>query len=152
MPYALRFTGRQPGLPEVTQRQLTINSADRPIGSGMISPNGKILVYGDGQGLHLQLIDTGETQNLSLPEELKGKDIYWENGSWFPDSTKFVVNSRPIGAAEILSSKSQNTSIWTFYIGSERARKLRDEAYACAVSPDGSLITFETNRGPLWRS
>ena len=32
-------------------------------------------------------------------------------------------------------------------MGGERPRKLRDEAFASAVSPDGSLISFETNRG-----
>jgi len=143
----MRRTVPEPGLPEVKQRQLTINSADRPIGSGMMSPNGKMLVYGDAQGLHLQLIDSGETRILPLPEELKGKDIDFEIGFWFPDSAKFVINSRPAGGAEIFSSKSQNTSVWIFFINGEAARKLRDEAYACAVSPDGSLISFETNRG-----
>lgn len=61
--FVMRRTVPEPGLPEVKQRQLTINSADRPIGFGMMSPNGKTLVYGDAQGLHLQLIDSGETQN-----------------------------------------------------------------------------------------
>ena len=147
--FVMRRTALEPGLPEVKQRQLTINSADQPIGSGMMSPNGKILVYGDAQGLHLQLIDSGETQILALPEELKGKDIDFEIGFWFPDSTKFVINSRPAGSQEIFPSKSENTSIWTFFVQGEAPRKLRDEAYACAVSPNGSLISFETNRGRL---
>jgi eukaryotic-like serine/threonine-protein kinase len=147
--FALRRAAPEPGLPEVKQRQLTINSADRPIGFGMISPNGKTLVYGDEQGLHLQRIDSGETQILSLPEELRSKNIELEIGSWFPDSTKFVMNSRPAGAQaqEIFSSKSESTSVWTFFVNGEAPRKLREEAYACAVSPNGSLISFQTNRG-----
>jgi Tol biopolymer transport system component len=147
--FVMRRTTPEPGLPEVKQRQLTINSADQPIGSGMISPNGKMLVYGDAQGLHLQLIDSGETQILPLPEELKNKNIELEIGFWFPDSTKFVMNSRPAGAQaeEIFSSKSESTSIWRFSVQGEAPRKLRDEAYACAVSPNGSLISFQTNRG-----
>ncbi|HEU5403449.1 MAG TPA: protein kinase, partial [Terriglobales bacterium] len=145
--FVMRRTDPESGLPEVKQRQLTINSEDRPIGSGMISPNGKMLAYGDARGLYLQLIDRGKTQILPLPEELKAKDIDFEIGFWFPDSTKFVINSRPAGGAEVFSSKSQSTSIWTFSVQDEAPRKLRDEAYACAVSPDGSLISFQTNRG-----
>jgi serine/threonine protein kinase len=145
--FVMRRTVPGPGMPEVRQRQLTINSADRPLGFGMISPNGKTLVYGDAQGLHLQLIDSGETQVLSLPEELKSKNIELEAAFWFPDSTRFVMNSRPAGAEEIFNSKSQSTTIWIFFAQGQAPRKLRDEAHACTVSPDGSLISFSTNRG-----
>lgn len=86
-------------------------------------------------------------KTLALPEELKSKNIELEIGFWFPDSTQFVMNSRPAGGEEIFSSKSQTTSIWTFFVQGEAPRKLRDEAYACAVSLHGSLISFETNRG-----
>jgi serine/threonine protein kinase len=144
---ATRPSVQGPGLPEVKQRQLTLNSADHPIGTGMMSPSGKTLVYSDAQGLHVMLISSGETQTLPLPDELRDKDIYWENGSWFPDSKRFVVNSR--AANGVFFSKSEGTSIWSFSVLGEAPRKLRDEAFACAVSPDGSSISFETNRGRL---
>ena len=143
--FATRPHVQGPGLPEIKQRQLTLNSADHLIGTGMMSPSGKTLVYSDAQGLHLKLISSGETQTLPLPDELKGKDIDWENGSWFPDSMRFVVNSR--AANGVFNSKSQSTSIWVFSVLGEAPRKVRDEAFACAVSPDGSFISFETNRG-----
>lgn len=144
--FVTRNRVRKPGLPEATQRQLTINSEDHPMGTGMISPSGKALVYGDAHGLYLKLINSGDTQALSLPEELKGKDMDWEMGSWFPDNARVVVNSRRAGA-NASASKSYDSSIWTFSVVGEAPRKLREDAFACAVSPDGSLISFETNRG-----
>jgi len=143
--FATRPSVQVSGLPEVRQRQLTLNSSDHPIGTGMMSPSGKTLVYSDAQGLHLKLISSGETQTLPLPDELRGNNIDWEIGFWFPDSMRFVVNSRP--ANGVFISKSEGTSIWVFSVLGEAPRKLRDEAYACAISSEGSLISFETNRG-----
>jgi serine/threonine protein kinase len=143
--FVVRPGVQKSGLPEIKQRQLTLNSADHPIGTGMMSPSGKTLVYSDAEGLHLKLISSGETHALPLPDELKGKDIVWENGAWFPDSTRFIVNSRVAGGD--FTSKSQGTSVWAFSIFGETPRKLREDAFGCAVSHDGSLISFETNRG-----
>lgn len=51
----------------VAQRQLTANSAEAPVYSGAISPDGKYLAYSDATGFYMRIIDTGETDPLKLP-------------------------------------------------------------------------------------
>ena len=81
--------------PEIKLRQLTINSSENPVGNGAISPDGKYLAYVDTRGLHLKFIDTGETRTVPKPEALKDQSVKWEDGTWFPDSTRFLVNIHP---------------------------------------------------------
>jgi hypothetical protein len=54
--------------PELTQ--LTANPAADPIFVAAISPDGKYLAYSDLVGLHLRLVDTGETQSFPAPPGL----------------------------------------------------------------------------------
>jgi eukaryotic-like serine/threonine-protein kinase len=68
------FTARQRSfVPELKQRQVTANSTENAIGSGVISPDGKYLAYTDWKGIHLKVIDTGETQTIPQPQALKGR-------------------------------------------------------------------------------
>jgi Tol biopolymer transport system component len=76
--------------------------------------------------------------------------VKWEvlAGSWFPDSKSFFANAHPpdqIGSAWT----SETSSIWIVSITGGPPRKLRDDAIAWAVSPDGSAISFGTNWGTL---
>lgn len=54
---------------EVTARQITANPLDDPVVRGAISPDGRYFVYTDLSGLHLRLIETGETFGISLPNQ-----------------------------------------------------------------------------------
>ena len=53
--------------PQFTQRQITASPAEDPIMRAAISPDGQYLAYNDLKGIHLRLIDTGETRSLALP-------------------------------------------------------------------------------------
>ena len=66
--------------------------------------------------------------------------------SWFPDSTRFLANAVPRGQGP-QEVGSQGTSIWMVSVLGGAPRKLRDNAVAYSVSPDGSLISFGTNKG-----
>ncbi len=56
-------THRAPAIrPEMRVRQLTANSNENPVRTGAISPDGKYMAYSDVQGIHIKLIQTGETQ------------------------------------------------------------------------------------------
>jgi serine/threonine protein kinase len=142
------FTRRQPSSAprEIKLRQLTFNSAENAVKGGAISPDGKYLAFIDGKGIHIRLLDTGETQVVPEPEALKHAKVEWENCQWFPDSTRFLVNAHPANENRIQWS-SQTASIWIVSVLGGAPRKLRDNAAASAISPDGSTIAFSTNKG-----
>jgi len=75
----LRAIGRQPPshtlTPEIRMRQLTANSSENPASDGRISPNGRYLAYGDTKGLHIKLLDTGETRDLALLDHLRDQKL-----------------------------------------------------------------------------
>ncbi len=131
--------------PEIKMRQLTVNSSENPVDNGTISPDGKYLAYIETRGLHLKFIDTGETRTIPTPEALKDQSVKWDYVAWFPDSNRFAVNLHP-GREE---SDSRTISIWVVSVLGGAPTKLRDHAIAWSVSPDGSLVSFGTNKGKL---
>jgi len=134
--------------PDIKLRQLTTNSGENPVNNGAISPDGKYLAYSDTRGLHLKLIATEETEVVPLPDELNHKGMKWEVGPWFPDSTRFLVNVHPsVEAWNEWSSAS--TNIWTVSALGGMPTKLRNHAIAWSISPDGSTVSFGTNKGKL---
>jgi serine/threonine protein kinase/Tol biopolymer transport system component len=146
------FAKRGPSLhagADIRYRRLTGNSADNPVTSGAISPSGKYLAYVDSRGVHVKDIDTGDTRTLAPPQDI-GKEVTWEiiGPAWFPDSARFVANAHPAGGFDRAWS-SQTTSIWIFSRANATPQKLREHAVAWSVSPDGSLISFGTNRGSV---
>lgn len=133
--------------PDLKLRQLTTNPPENSVTSGAISPDGKYLAYTDTKGMHLRLIETGETRIVPHPEELHGKNVEWGIiPQWFPDSTRFVADAHPAGHSPAFTS-SQGSSIWIISVLGGPPHKLRDEATAYSVSPDGSSISFGTNKG-----
>ena len=142
------FAKRQPLTPpELKVRQLTTNSSENRVTSGGISPDGKYLVYVDAKGMHIKLIETGETQAIPEPDALRNKNVEWEGPTWFPDSTRFLANAHSPGTDPSTSSPSGGTSVWMVSVLGGAPRKLRDNAVAYSVSPDGTLISFGTNQG-----
>jgi serine/threonine protein kinase len=54
---------------EVTARQITANPLDDPVVRGAISPDARYFAFTDLSGLHLRLIETGETFAIPLPNQ-----------------------------------------------------------------------------------
>jgi Tol biopolymer transport system component len=133
-------------LPQIKLRQLTSNSNERGAGGGVISPDGRYLAYIDRLGIRIKLIERGQTQTILQLDELKSQWIDWEIGQWFPDGTRFLAHTHPLGGNGS-NWTSQGTSIWIVSLLGGPPRKLRDEAYADSISPDGSTIAFQTNPG-----
>ena len=50
-------------------RQVTSNPMDDPVVRAAISPDGRYLVYTDLEGLHLRLVESGETHSIPLPKD-----------------------------------------------------------------------------------
>jgi serine/threonine protein kinase len=137
------FTSHQQSVPrEMKLKQLTSNSSENPVSASAISPDGKYLAYTDLRGIHIKLIETGETHTIPGPEALKGGRIEWSTISWFPDSTRFLANLNP--------APGEDSSIWSVSLLGAAPRKLRDNAWNASVSPDGRSIAFITNGDELW--
>jgi serine/threonine protein kinase/Tol biopolymer transport system component len=121
---------RQPQL-----HQLTANTSEAAVDSGAISPDGKYLAYWDLQGIHLKLLSTGEMKTIAQPEQLKGKVVAWNVGPWFRDATGFLASALT----------DQSYSIWLISLLRDTPRKIRDDARAWSISPDGLRVAFGTN-------
>ena len=145
---AFWFARSQPrpsaALPQTKWTQLTSNSSENLVGGGSISPDGKYLAYPDAEGVHLKLLATGEVNTIPQPDETKKGRVSWGIGPWFPDSTRFLLNAYPFGG-DTTFRNARGTSVWIASVLGGPPRKLRDEAEAQSVSPDGSLIAFGAN-------
>jgi serine/threonine protein kinase len=133
-------------LPELKQEQLTDNSNESPVESGAISPDGRYLAYSDVHGMHIKLIEVGETQDIPQPESLKGGRVSWQVVAWFPSGTMFLANASP-WLPQVPLMKLSHPSTWKISVMGGVPRKLCDEAYAWSISPDGASIAFTTNFG-----
>jgi Tol biopolymer transport system component/DNA-binding winged helix-turn-helix (wHTH) protein len=139
---------RNPPL-ELKLRQLTTNPPENPVSNGAISPDGKYLAYTDTDGMHVRLIQTGETRIVPQPDSLNGKNVEWRIlPQWFPDGTRFLADAHPPGQSPAFWS-SEGSSIWMVSLLGGPPRKLRDDAIAHSISPDGSAIAFGANKGRL---
>lgn len=129
---------------EVALRQLTANSIENPVLQSVISPDGKYLAFTDATfKMRAKILALDETLAIAEPESLKGSPLRWEIAAWFPDSTRFLANARPLNV-DANHYSAQGTSIWIISLGGV-PRKLRDDAEAFSVSPDGSRIAFGAN-------
>jgi serine/threonine protein kinase/DNA-binding winged helix-turn-helix (wHTH) protein/WD40 repeat protein len=146
----LWFAARKPSssaaLPQLKFRQLTSVSSENGPAGGTISPDGKYLAYGDRVGLHLQLLETGETQAIPEPEGVNRNTLGLNVGAWLPDSRSFLANACPLGG-DTSYGTSHGCSIWIFSVSGEPPHKIRDNAMGESFSPDGALLSFETNTG-----
>src|SRR5215471_11502440 len=119
--------------------RLTANPADDRVRAAAISRDGKYLAFSDDTGFYLRQIDTGETHPVDLPKGFVAGSI-----GWFPDSAHMVV---------ALGDASQTTSLWEISALGGSPRKLLDDGFSPAVSPDGREIAFITARkmrGEIW--
>jgi serine/threonine protein kinase len=131
---------------QLKERQLTTNSSENAVVDGRISPDGKYLAYSDVKGIHLKLIETGETQSIPQPEALKTSPAEWHLGTWFPDGTRFLANAYQ---AEVSSS------MWVVSVMGGSPHEIRENAFGWSISPDGSSIAFSTEQrrqgaGDIW--
>ena len=134
--WGLQFLGPRSELQEV---QLTTNSSEVPVTAAAISPDGKYLAFADPAGIHLRLIDSGETHTIPSPDI---GDI--NRVAWFPDGSNLAVSGRT-------ATKNARPAIWSLSILGGNPRKVRDDGLEASVSPDGSQIVFvDGERRHVW--
>jgi serine/threonine protein kinase len=122
-----------PPAPQLTERRLTTNPSENSLTQAAISPDGKYLAYGDQAGMHLKLVQTGQMVTIPQAEGPAPQPGTWFPEGWFPDGTKFIAVGLEAG---------QGPSAWVVSVMGGPPRKLRDDADAWSVSPDGTLIAF----------
>jgi eukaryotic-like serine/threonine-protein kinase len=137
-----RIARRPAVLPQLNQRRLTANPPDRAVFGAAISPDGKYLGYSDQQGTHLQLVETGETQDIPFPAGAQPGQAYSFFEAWYPDSTRFVIDLAVPGVP--------NTS-WAVSILGGAPQRLAEGFAGLAISPDGSTIAGMASEGhEIW--
>ncbi len=128
-------------LPELRQQRLTANAPALPVLNAAISPDGKYVGYGDREGIHLQVVETGAVRNVPLLPDLPRETAYWTFGSWHPDSTRFVA---------AVAVRGKPASVWLLRVDGQSPEKLADVAELAdpgvTISPDGSQIAFARKR------
>jgi serine/threonine protein kinase/Tol biopolymer transport system component len=134
------FKGQQmPSAKVLKQRQLTHNASENRLMCAAISPDGKYVAYTDVKGLHLSVIETGETHDVPLPEELRTH--LWEV-NWFPDGEKLIFTA---------GSRLDRSAILMISVFGGAPRQLRGGGASSVVSPRGSLIAFVSGNGhEIW--
>ena len=126
--------------PPMSMRQLTANPAGHGVTRSAISPDGKYLAYSDDVGLHIKMLETGETRTLPLPAEAASTHATWLPAAWFPDGTRLLANLEVAG---------KPPSIWILSLIGYAPRKVRDDGFAHSISPDGGKIAFTAARTGL---
>jgi len=118
---------------QTSERQLTINSNDNPVFDAEISGDGKYLAFSDSLGIHVRLLQTGETHDIAQPAEFRDKQVFWRI-RWLPDGTRLMAVSQ--------QNSDIAPSTWQVSVVGGTLRKILDDAMAMSVSPDGSLVAF----------
>ena len=118
---------------EFNQRRLTANPQDSPVFNA-ISPDGKYLGYDDQQGIHVQLIETGQTQDMPFPPGVQAREAYWGFDGWYPDTTRFIAD---------VAIPGKPISLWSVPILGGAPQELAEDAgWGAQVSADGSYIAY----------
>lgn len=115
--------------------QLTANPEDTPVTSGVISPDGKLLVYSDPTGLYTKQVNTGETHPIPLPEDFKPRVE-----SWFPDGGHLLVSWA--------EQPNLQPCLWKISLFGGQPWRIASKGYSASVSPDGSHIVSVRQLGP----
>jgi len=137
--FAISKSSSTPDSAELTQRQLTANSTEDQVRIGAISSDAKYLAYCDLHGIHIKVIQTGETRTVPQPEAFVHSPVNWEIGWWLPDSTGFSV---------FPDIPHQPMSYWLVSILGGPPRKIRDDLNTWSFSPDGSLVAYTMKEDP----
>jgi DNA-binding winged helix-turn-helix (wHTH) protein/Tol biopolymer transport system component len=129
------------GLPDLKQIQLTANSSENAVTGGAISPDGKYLAYSDAAGIHIKLVQNGDTRDVPQPEILKGMQVSWSMApNWAGDGARIIATASVPGRAP---------SIWSVPVIGGAPHEIREDATATGVTRDGAWVAFTTRENAI---
>lgn len=120
------------------ETQLTHNISDNLVEGSAISPDGKYIAFVDDQGLHLTVVDTGDTHDISLPDEIRSR---LKAVSWFPDGQRLVLEA---------NSDNEGTDLWLSSIFGGVFQELHAQSSNAAVSADSSIAFIAAKGHEIW--
>ena len=91
------------------------------------------------QGIHVQLLETGQTQTMPLPPGVQTGEAFWEFDGWYPDSTRFVAD---------VAIPEKPVSLLSVPVLGGTPHELAEDGRA-RVSADGSTVAFLKVQG-VW--
>jgi eukaryotic-like serine/threonine-protein kinase len=112
-----------------TFRQITTLIPENRATAAAISPDGKLAVYANVDGIFLRTIQNGDTRTLSTPG-----DYLVDRLAWFADGKNLVASG--------FSTKTNVPSIWLISTSGAEPILLRTNARAATPSPDGTRVGF----------
>jgi Tol biopolymer transport system component len=134
-----------PAAGPATLKPLTANPLERSVTGAAISPDGRYLAYVDPDGLHLQLIYSGETRTMELAAGLAPWKV-----KWYPDGTRLLL---------LAKVEEQPMSLWSIAALGGRIKELQAGVFDASVSPDGTKLAFirgastrDQSRREIWLS
>jgi DNA-binding winged helix-turn-helix (wHTH) protein/Tol biopolymer transport system component len=128
-------------------QRVTANSTENSVIQSTLSPDGRVIAYGDQSGIHLQMIATREVWNVPRPPTFSRDDSWWPI-AFFPDGDRLLVGSA------VPTAQGLKLGAWVVLIHSGRATRIREDCIAQSVSPNGALIAFTSGgiglRDEIW--
>src|SRR5262249_481287 len=103
-------------IPGLNERQLTHNSSENSLVAAAISPDGKYLAFADSKDLQLMQIDSGESHNIALPDEMRTSI---QGVGWFSDGQQLLIETW---------READGPTIWAESIFGGPPRRLREHA------------------------
>jgi hypothetical protein len=123
---------------EPTFTQITTLVAENRATAAAISPDGKLTVYANVDGIFIRARQKPETTALNAP-----RDFIVDRLAWFADGTKLVASG--------FSALTNVPGVWTIFINGEQPSLLRTQAREATPSPDGTRIAFiSQDRSAIW--
>jgi Tol biopolymer transport system component len=121
-----------------TLRQITTLIPENRATAAAISPDGKLAVYANVDGIFLRTLQDGNTRTLSAPS-----DFLVDRLAWFADGKELVASG--------FSTMTNVPSIWLISTGGTEPLLLRTNARAATPSPDGTRVVFVSQDwGEIW--
>jgi Tol biopolymer transport system component len=128
---------------ELLQRQLTSSTWIDPVGTGVISPDGRMLAVVDRVGVSLRAVESGESRQVALPDGFS-VGLLVPTVSWFPDGSQLLVSG---------TMPDNTPCVWAIPVLGGRLRMVCGNGHGATISRDGSRIAYMSagDAGPeIW--
>ena len=126
------------GTRELKERQLTGFGSEERVISARLSPDGRMLALVTPRGLFIQLVATGATQPVPIPEGFLAR--LW-SADWFPDGSSLALT------ATDPDEPRKGYCLFAVSMLGGTPRRIQVDARYAQVSPDGAHVAFYGQEG-----